>query len=290
VKNKNLIINHYNDDTYDHYDDLFHYLSYHNLVLSHIYGNIFDIFQFDPIHITRFFYKEYFDYHEITYAQMKYLCDCFLHNPIKTCFTSREYQGKLELSKGAKKKVACAISKNFYGHLLIVSKHKHGDTIITNENDLFCLLKMIDPSAETFSIQLSQSDSVIDIHYIEDSKTKNNWYHKDKKIEELFPLTKINPKTKVLLVNNAMHSINNLNTTHVIRPISNISDLEKLADEFKDYSHIIVCNTTKEISLEYLGFIQCDFFLKEKNRIGIADDMFVYNRYTDGITNKIPLP
>lgn len=274
MKNKNLIIKNYTDSTYNQYENLFDYLDSKGVKLSYIYGNVFEFFNLDVGNIATGFYKDYFTSLDRTYFKFKYLSDCLLHQQIRTCFTAKEVNEKLFLSKGFKKQFACAVTQNLYGHIFVVSKKLFGKCVL-NEDELFNILKIIDPQAETFTITISDDDGVIDMHYAENSITKGNWFHFDEKMEELFLSTKLTSNSKILFVN---------------RTECDINYIEKLANQYKEYNHIVVSFTNTEITLEYLNFIQSDFFLKKKNRIGIGKKLLVFNRYEDGITNVIVDP
>ena len=273
MRNKNLIIKNYtSDNTYNHCSDLFDYLNKKGVKLSYVYENVFDFFQLNVGNIVSKFHQDYYGPFERINFKIKYLSDCLLHQKTKTCFTAKEVDGKLILAKGLKKQIACAITQNFYGHALITSKNAYGRTLL-NENELFDLLKSIDPSAETFTIHLQESNGIIEIDYIENSKTIGNWFHLDEEMEKLFHTTKLSPISKVLTLN-----YNN----------DTITSIENLANQYTEYNHIVLSSTI--ITLEYLTFVQCDFYLKKKNRIGIGKNLLVFNRYDDGITNKISNP
>lgn len=291
MRNKNLQIIHHNcQNEYNQCSNLIDYLHKRNFNLFYVYDNIFNILKLDANGIAQNYYKMYRDGFHLDNAKMKYLCDCFLHEPIKTVFTISEYDtNDLRMSKGAKKRHACAVSKKLSAGIFIISKTPIGQKI-NSEDEIYDILKGFDPSGDVFSIELNEQNQMPSIHIIENIQTQYNWFHMDSTIEQLFPLTKLTPNQPVLLLGNAQTRDTQLDVTYIKKMVSTVNELTEISEQYPMYPIIVSSVVPMEITSEYLGFIQCDFYKKAKNQIGIADNLLVYNRHKGGIINTIPAP
>lgn len=291
MRNQNLTVIHHTDQTnYDQCNGLIDYLHKRNFKLFYVYDDVFKILKLNANGIAQNYYKMYRDSFVIDNAKTKYLCDCFLHEPIKTVFTLSEYSNNdFRMSKGAKKRHACAVANKLTAGIFIVSREPIGKEINT-EDEVYAILKDLDPSGNVFSIELNEHDQIPSIHIIENIQTRYNWFHVDDTIKDLFPLTKLEPNQPILLFGNAQTRDPQLNVTYIKQKISTIDELMNASEQYPEFRIIVASLMPMEITSEYLGFIQCDFYKKAKNQIGIANDLLIYNRYSDGIINKIPVP
>ena len=158
-------------------DDIIGFLKTYGLNLYYKYDNIFDYLSNKNLHKKRFFsnYYENLISNTASIYPFKLLIDSFIYTPIKTVFVlNHESNNVFSLSKGHKKIVAFDTLNLTNAHMLIVSTQQLDNKIETSE-ELYWLLRRIDPFSHNFHIIVNFSDNNPIIHCIESIATINKW-------------------------------------------------------------------------------------------------------------------
>lgn len=286
--NKFQITVHDNNKIFDFNFGIVDFIRSKGFELSVSYKDIYSLLDWYPNGMVQNFLHSYEQNKNRDTCKIKYLADCFLHMNPKTVFSVYEKSNKLVLSKGSKKVFACAVANNLNHITLMITKNVDSN-IINTDQELYIILKALDPKAKTFRIVINVIDEIPNIHFCENVKTYTNYFRYTNQISKLSSV-RIRAKHKILLVNNAQCFDPSLNYDYIKFPINDRSDFYDLIKKYNKYRSIIVADQPVEVTKEYLNFIQVDFFKKEKNKFCIGNKVLIYNRFKFGILNKIADP
>lgn len=194
---------------------------------------------------------------------IKLLIDTLIYQPVRTVFGFYDGSaGVFNLSKGSKKLIAFDVLGITNAHILIVSKDDLPNQIKSDE-ELYWLLRKIDPHAHRFDIIIDNEDSYPIIHYAESVSTIGKWSIMTDTHKELFKQTMPNIPAKVKFTGLA----------HTTDDRINICD--------EDYYCWIHSDKEINVSLDYLYMCSSNMFYKQKIRVGTTFDDSIrieYNR------------
>lgn len=282
-----------NGPSYDLIDqDLFEYFYLNKFKLNYFHDNIFDFVKQDKNEIVQEFYKNYKS--NFNNAKRKFLCDTLLFQNIRTpfCFTDVNNEAYV-MSKGNNKLIACAVNNIEYNHILVLLK-EHKGLQINNLDELYKCLKTQDPKANSFKIEIDKSILFPFIHIIENEETVRNWFVWDIEYEKLLESCVIDEDSVVVLSGNLQADNTIKNAVFDKQKISNINNFIHTAENYPNFcDYFLFSNKPYCISLNYLEYIQCNLFLKEKIRFGYdkQNNLWIYNRKNvNGINCFINVP
>lgn len=255
-------------------DDLIAFLAEYGLNLYYKYDNIFNYLKSKNSHKTRFFAN----YYENLVANVAYiypfklLIDSFIYTPVKTVFVlNHETDNNFSLSKGHKKIVAFDTLNLTNAHMLLVSSQKLDGKIETTE-ELYWLLRRIDPFSHNFHVTVNFSDNNPIIHCIESITTINKWSLFDSNALDVLETTK--PK---MPINIKFHG--KAYTT------------DKRIDIGSNNYYAEVYSTDEtDVSLDYIVFCSNNIFVKQCTKIGETLDSKVKIKYLNNNTTDFIIP
>ena len=256
-----------NCNLYYAYDEIFKYLEDRR----DLFGRSFDYIENKVGTYKVPFLKDYIENANKNFGYVypiKLLVDTFMYQPINTVFCL--YDGTrniFDMSKGTKKLIAFDVLGLTNAHILIVSSLKLPNQIKSDE-ELYWLLRKIDPAAHRFDIIIEGFDEYPRIHYAESVSTIGKWSMMTTKDKDLFNQTMPSLPARVKFIGKAY-------TTD-----------SRIIECSNDYYCCVYSNKLINISLDYLYLCSSNMFYKQKTRIGTTRDNSVTIEY--GWINSYP--
>lgn len=185
---------------------------------------------------------------------IKLLIDTFIYQPVKTvfCFFGGE-AGIFEISKGTKKLIAFDTLGITHGHILISSKLNLPNQIKSDE-ELYWLLRKINPLSHTFDIIIEGIGVYPTIHYIESIDSIGKWSVIEPIHKELFKYTRPEIPARIKFTG-----------------LSYTTDQRIIACEDNYYCSVYSSKLTN-VSLDYLYLCSSNMFYKQKVKVGTTLD------------------
>lgn len=144
----NFVINYPDEKVYKGVVPFFYQ---HGFILSYCCTDIFTLLEKDPKIVASEFLSN-FSNNSVYYSYYK-LIDMLKKEPIRTVFCLKDTGKDFLITKGAKKIVAMAVNNIRIAHILFVSHKSYGKTI-KNDEELFYVLKNLDPTVKTIRCDL----------------------------------------------------------------------------------------------------------------------------------------
>lgn len=252
---------------YYSYDDIFKYLEDR----SDLFGDRFSFVDDKKETYKKEFLSNYIENinnNDNYTCAIKLLVDTFMYQPINTVFCFYDgTNGTFNISKGNKKVIAFDILGFTHAHILVVSKDNLSNPINSDE-ELYWLLRKIDPTAHRFEIVLDKVDIFPQIHYAESVATIGKWSKMTAEDNEIFKQTMPTLPARVKFMG-----------------LSYTTD-ERIVSCCDDYYCCVYSNKFVDISLDYLYLCSSNIFYKQKTRIGTTRDNSIKIEY--GWTNPYP--
>ena len=142
-----------------------------NLIVSHTYADIFSLIGRDPKQEATNFTSK-FENNDVFYPYYM-LIDMLKHEPIRTVFCLRETHNGFKITKGAKKLVAMSANNLTMADIIIVGTKNYG-TKINNDDELYDIVKRLDPTVETVKCELIEPLAPC-IHVLENINNVKVW-------------------------------------------------------------------------------------------------------------------
>lgn len=234
------------------YDEIFKYLEDRR----ELFGKKFDYVDSKIGFYKSAFLKNYLDSAIDNFKNVfpiKLLIDTFMYQPIQTVFCFYGDNGIFEISKGTKKLIACDVLKISHAHILITSKQSLSNQIKSDE-ELYWLLRKINPASNNFDIIIEEAGAYPRIHYIESSDTIGKWSIIETMHSEIFKYTMPKILTRVKFTG-----------------LSYTTDERIIACE-DNYYCSVYSNKLTNVSLDYLYLCSSNMFYKKKVKIGTTLD------------------
>lgn len=157
---------------------LISYFKQYNLYLNFYYDNIFLKLNIDSVKVKDKFYamNTYNDslFSNDLAVKIKLLSDTFTKQLPKTVFGITDIDGNVKLTKGHKKLYAYAMNGRTHGHIISLTKIPTEFTI-EHDDDLYAQLKSIDPTTETYRVNLGNDNDLPNIQFLENVDTIYKW-------------------------------------------------------------------------------------------------------------------
>lgn len=238
---------------YYSYDEVFKFLEDR----GNFFGKKFDYVESKKGYYKAAFLKNYLDNVVNNFQNVfpiKLLIDSFLYQPIRTVFCfSGGTDGIFEISKGTKKLIAFDFLSLTHSHVLITSKELLSNPIKSDE-ELYWLLRKIDPISHNFNIIIDNLDLNPRIHYIESVDTIGKWSSMETLHQEIFKYTMPPIPARIKFTG-----------------LSYTTDERIIACE-DDYYCSVYSSKLTNVSLDYLYLCSSNMFYKQKVKVGTTLD------------------
>lgn len=247
------------------------------------YTNPFELLSLNPRLISKNFIHSFYndirssDYQTVRAAYgIKFLAEELLVNsvtsPICLYYSKNEYT----LTKGNKKIQAAALINLLIHPTIIVTEESISDAYqIKNDNQLYDILQLIDPAANTFYIRI-EYNIVPTFHFLVNERHSSSWIN-EKKCKEFYEANQLVFPLTVGLVGLATTDDNNINAIKLDNKIESISGIDLLHQELTKkhsrYFCTIFSKVPVNITATYLEFIHINLFLKAKTGFGYSHSL-----------------
>lgn len=267
------------------------------------YTNPFELLKLNAPKIANNFINSFFDdirssdYQTVRAAYgIKYLSEELLVNsvtsPICLYYSKNEYI----LTKGNKKIQSAALINLLIHPTIIVTEESIADAYeIKNDNQLYDILQVIDPNANTFYIRI-EYNVVPTFHFLVNERHSSSWIN-EKKCKEFYESNQLRFPLTVGLVGLATTDDSNINAIKLDNKIESISCIDVLHQELTERNSIYFCTIFSKvpvnITAKYLEFVHVNLFLKSTIRFGYTHTLGNFSKndilikFNSGISGKI---